>query len=415
MTRCVFALSLSLTLAPALSPAGDWPQFRGPGGGGVSAEARLPAGFSAAAGPRWKVDLPGRGLASPVVVGHRVYVTASSGTRDDRLHVMAFDAATGAKLWHRQLAATGSTNCHPTTCMAAPTPVADAGGVYALFATGDLIAFDPDGNLRWYRSLVGEFPTITNQTGMASSPVLGAGKLVVPMENAGESFLMAVDASTGATAWKAERPRESNWTTPVVRFAGGKAEVLFQGKKDLIAYDLDTGAKKWAAPLGGSIPTASVNADTLVVPANGVTVARLRADGPAETWKAVRLQTGMSSPLLYDGRVYAANPKVGLVTCLDAATGKVLWEERVKGPFSGSPVAGDGKVYVVNETGDAVRAEGRRRGRGAGQERDERQGVIDPGARRRGGVRAGGEIAAVYRRKMSRLAAVLRTAAKRPA
>lgn len=349
MTRCVFALSL--TLAPTLSFAADWPQFRGPGGGGVSAEGNLPAGFSATSGLRWKAELPGRGLASPVIVGNVAYITASSGVRDDRLHVMAFDVATGARLWHRQLAATGSTNCHPTTCMAAPTPAADASGVYALFATGDLAAFDSAGNLRWYRSLVGEFPTITNQVGMASSPVLAGGKLVVPMDNAGESFLMAVDPATGKTAWRVDRPRDSNWTTPVVRFADGKAEVLFQGGKELVAYDIDTGSKKWAAKLGGSIPTATVVADTLVVPANGVTVAKLGADGPAETWKAPRLQTGMSSPLLYDGRVYAANPRAGIVTCADAATGKVLWEERVKGPFSGSPVAGDGKVYLVNEAG----------------------------------------------------------------
>jgi outer membrane protein assembly factor BamB len=89
----------------------------------------------------------------------------------------------------------------------------------------------------------------------------------------------------------------------------------------------------------------------LVVPANGVTTTKLAADGPTELWKAARLQTGMTSPLLYDGRIYAANPKTGIITCVDAATGRVLWEERVKGPFSASPVAGDGKVYVVNEAG----------------------------------------------------------------
>lgn len=350
MNRPIFSLTLSLTLSLS-TRAADWPQFRGPGGSGVSPEANLPAGFSGTSGLRWKADLPGRGLASPVVAGGRAYVTASSGTRDDRLHVLCFDAATGAKLWHRQLAATGSTNCHPTTCMAAPTPVADAAGVYALFATGDLAAFDRDGNLRWYRSLVGDYPTVTNQVGMASSPVLAAGRLVVPMDNAGESFLAAVDPATGKNVWKVDRPRDSNWTTPVVRSADGKDEVLLQGARDLIAYNAGTGEKAWSAKLGGSIPTATVVSDTLLVPANGVTVARIGANGPTETWKAPRLQTGMSSPLLYDGRVYAANPRAGIVTCADAKTGKVLWEERVKGPFSGSPVAGDGKIYLVNEAG----------------------------------------------------------------
>src|SRR5579875_3980237 len=133
--------------------AGDWPQFRGPGGTAVSEEKGLPVKWSTTENVRWKAELPGRGVSSPVLAGGRVYVSAASTYRERRLHVLCFDAAKGEKLWERQFAATGGTMCHPKTSMAAPTPVTDGRHVYALFATGDLAAFTRDGDLLWYRAL----------------------------------------------------------------------------------------------------------------------------------------------------------------------------------------------------------------------------------------------------------------------
>ncbi|OWK34830.1 PQQ-binding-like beta-propeller repeat protein [Fimbriiglobus ruber] len=349
MRIAVAILTTIALVAPAVRAA-DWPQFRGANGAAVSTETGLPTGFTEKEGLRWKVTLPGRGIGSPVVVGGRVYATASSGARDDRLHVFAFDAGTGAKLWHRQLQATGSTAAHPTTCMAAPTPVADETGVYTLFATGDLAAFDADGNLRWYRSLVSDYPTVSNQVGMASSPVLVRDKLIVPMDNAGESFLAAIDTKTGKNVWKTPRSRDINWVTPVVRTVNGKTEVLYPGAKELAAYNVETGAKTWAAKTGGSIPSPTLVEDEILVPGGGVSLAKLGTGGLKEQWKSNRLQTGMSSPLYYEGHVYAAAP-AGVVVCADAKTGKQVWDVRLKGPFSGSPVAGDGKIYLVNEAG----------------------------------------------------------------
>ena len=124
MTRSVLALSLTLALALTLRAA-DWTQFKGPNASGVSPETKLPVEWSKDKGIAWTAKLPARGVSSPVVVGDRVYVTCSSGVRDDRLHVLCFDAKTGKQLWHRQLQGTGPTAAHPKSCMAAPTPVAD--------------------------------------------------------------------------------------------------------------------------------------------------------------------------------------------------------------------------------------------------------------------------------------------------
>ncbi|MBA4190687.1 MAG: hypothetical protein C0467_22105 [Planctomycetaceae bacterium] len=344
----LFALAPTVTLS-----ASDWPQFRGPNATGVSDEKNLPTEWSKTKGIAWKADLPGRGASSPVIVGNRVYVTCSSGTRDDRLHVLCFDAATGKQLWHRQLQATGSTACHPKTCMAANTPVADETGVYALFATGDMAAFDADGTLRWYRSLVGDYPTITNAVGMASSPILAAGRLIVPMDNAGESFLAALDTKYGKNVWKVERPRVISWTTPLVRTVGNATELLFAGPKGLTNYDATTGETRWTFKEGGgSVPVGTLDGDSIYLPVGGVSRFKIDAKGIAEKpeWAARDARSSYSSPLLYSGKVYTTDGQ-GFITCVDAKSGKQNYKERVKGAFSASAVAAEGKVYFLNETG----------------------------------------------------------------
>jgi len=350
--RTASVMALTLLISGGLS-AGDWPQFRGPNATGVSDEKGLPSEWSKDKGIKWRTELPARGVSCPVVAGGKVYLTCSSGQRDDRLHVLAFDVATGKQLWHRQLQATGGTACHPKSCMAANTPVADESGVYVLFATADLAAFDADGTLRWYRSLVGDYPTITNQVGMAASPILVKDKLIVPMDNAGESFLAAVDTKYGKNVWKVERKREINWVTPITRDVGGTTEVLFAGSDGLIAYDAADGAKQWEFKDGrGAIPTGALDGDSLYFPMAGVTkfgLGESGVKGKAE-WAAKQLQTGYSSPLVYRGKVFTTSAQ-GLIACADAKTGKVLYSERAKGAFSASPVAADGKVYCLNETG----------------------------------------------------------------
>jgi outer membrane protein assembly factor BamB len=346
------AIVLVFGFAPPLH-ASDWSQFRGPNANGVTEEKNLPLEWSKTKGVAWKMPLPGRGPSSPVIVGSRLYITCSSGTRDDRLHVLCFDTATGKQLWHRQLQATGSTSAHPKSSMAANTPVADDSGVYALFATGDLAAFDSDGTLRWYRSLVGDYPTITNQVGMAASPVLADGRLIVPMDNSGESFLAAIDTKYGKNIWKVERPREINWVTPIVRTVGTKTEVLFAAPSGLAAYDAGTGDKRWSFKAGrGDIPTGVIDGDSIFLPVGGVSKFKIDEKGPAEKadWVVKEMQTGFPSPLVYGGKVFAVGAQ-GFVSCADAKTGKLLYKERLKGGFSASPIGADGKVYCLNELG----------------------------------------------------------------
>jgi outer membrane protein assembly factor BamB len=345
-----------LCLGSAASGA-DWPQFRGPGGSGVSPDA-APVTWDGRTGAnvRWVTDLPGRGVSSPVVARGRIYVTACTGTRQDRLHVLCLDAATGKRLWERQFWATGNTLCNPRTCMAAPTPATDGDRAFALFASGDLAALDRDGNLLWYRSLARDYPQITNQVGMAASPVLCKDVLLLALETPGESFAAGLDTATGKNRWKLPRPRDTNWVTPLVRDCHGCREALFLSANDLTAYDPATGRELWAYRAEGLSPTPSVPslaaADGLLVTGNGVALRPGQGrDGPAVAWKTNKLRPAYASPLCHDGRLYAVSNNATVLDCFDLKDGKVIWQQRVKGPFSASPVAAGGKLYLVNEEG----------------------------------------------------------------
>jgi outer membrane protein assembly factor BamB len=226
-----------------------------------------------------------------------------------------------------------------------PSPIHKASSL-----TGDIAAINLQGDVLWYRSLVSDYPTITNQVGMAASPILFENKLIVPMDNAGESFIAALDIKTGENIWKTARPREINWTTPLLRKNGDKFEILFQGPRDLVSFDATTGAKLWTAKVPSSIPTGTLVGNILISGGGGTSAFQLEGANTKELWKAPRLSTGMSSPLIYDGRIYAAASS-GMLVCADAKTGKTIWDIRLKGPFSGSPVAGDGKLYLINEAG----------------------------------------------------------------
>ncbi|MFL5243280.1 MAG: PQQ-binding-like beta-propeller repeat protein [Gemmataceae bacterium] len=366
ITRCLalavrdlswIPLAITVVCACALSNnsslAADWTQFRGLNGAGVSPETGLPTQWSATEGLRWKAELPGRGVSNPVIAGGRVYVTASSGYKENRLHVLAFDAASGKKLWERSLWSTGQTQCHPKTCMAAPTPVTDGKAVYALFATTDLCAFDTDGNLLWYRSLVRDYPTITNQVGMAASPILYKDLVIVPMDNVGDSFLAGIDKKTGKNRWKAERPRDICWTTPVLLERGDRADVLFQGAAVLTAFDAESGRISWEFKAKGlQIPSPVLNKQNILVPGRDLLCIKppVANETPEVLWKTNKLQTGFGTHLVYEDRVYAVND-AGVLHCADAADGKPVWQQRLQGPFDASAVGADGKIYLVNGEG----------------------------------------------------------------
>ena len=344
---------LPLVLLP-LALGADWRQFRGTDSTG-HAGGGAPAEFGADKNVAWKAALPGRGLSSPILVGGRVFVTASGGPKQDRLQVLAIDAKSGKQLWQRSFWATGPTDSHPKTSMAAPTPVSDGKRVVALFATGDVAALDPDGNVLWLRSLYEENPGATDGRGLASSPLLVAGTVVVHVENQNTSFAVGIDPATGKNRWRVERPREPNWTSPIaIPGADGKPLVLLQGTTRLSALDPATGTEVWGLSRSSDpIASSVLSGNVLYIPGEkGLAALELQGNAaPKLLWEQAKLNPVTASPVVLSGRIYCL--RQGILVAGDLKTGAVVGQLRLKGPFSASLVTAGGLLYCVNEGGQA--------------------------------------------------------------
>ena len=347
--------SSAAIFAVLLFSAADWPAFRGGDKFSNSAEKNVPVKLDAPEALAWKVETPGKGLSSPIVVAGRVIVTCSSGPKEQRLHVLCFDAKNGKKLWERQFWATGRTICNPSTAVAAPTPATDGKRIFAFFASNDLACLDLDGNLLWYRGLTYDYPAAFNDVGMSSSPIVADGAVVVQIESQGDSFAAGIDAKTGETLWRRDRPRVMTWCSPAL-YRGAPAEkelVLLQGGSGLSAVNPRKGESLWQySAKGNEITSSAVENGVVYLPADGITA--VQPDGNSATakavWKASRLNPGAASPVVHDGKVYVVN-KAGVLNCAETSKGEVTWQLRMKGNFWSTPVIADGHMYLFSDDG----------------------------------------------------------------
>lgn len=337
---------LCLALASVVNAArADWLQFRGPNSAGVSTETKAPASTLKVA---WSADLPGRGLSAPIVVGNKVFVTCASGPEQATLHVFCFDAASGKALWERQLKATGRTMTQSKTCVAAPTPCSDGQTVFALYSSNDLFAFDLDGNLRWLRGLTYDYANASNSLGMAQSPIIVDGTLVVQSENDSESFAAGLDLTTGRNKWKVDRPKAANWTSAVV--VSDKV-VALQSSKGVLGVEASSGKTLWNYSDGAStIPSSAVSGGVIYAPSNGITALQPDAGSVTQLWRNEQLKPGTASSLVIGDKLYVVNA-AGVLVQAATKDGSTAWKLRLKGPFSGSPVAVGTSVYIVSERG----------------------------------------------------------------
>ena len=303
----------------------------------------------------WKAPLPGTGPSSPIVVAGRVVVTAATGPRQERLHVLSFDAATGKLRWERRLWATGATLCNPFGGIAAPTPASDGRLVFAFFSSNDLACLDLDGNLQWLRGLAYESPSTRNDVGMASSPLVIGDTVIVQLEGTGKSFVAGIDAATGQTRWQIDRPWEPTWTSPTLLRgkSAGQDLALIQSRSRLTGVEPRTGKVAFDYEAGCStLSSPATVGDSIYVAAGGLSALRLDAArrGVDLLWKEIRLRCENVSPVVYEGRVYTIKDS-GILVCGDAGSGKVLWQLRLKGPIWATPVIADGRLYAVSHDG----------------------------------------------------------------
>ena len=329
----------------------DWNQFRGPGTNSV-AVADLPTEWNADSNVGWRKELPGRGPSGPIAVNGRVYVTCCSGTKQNQLHVVCFDAKSGEQLWHRQMWATGRTMTHPTSSTAAPTPASDGEHIFAFYSSNDLMCYDLDGNLKWYRALGKDHPKAGNDIGMASSPVVAAGTVVVQVENQGDSFAAGIDVETGLDRWRIDRNKSANWTSPItMKTKSGVDLVLLKSSDGVTARDILTGDEVWSFDIGaGGIPSMVADGDKVYVPADTFSVLRVGdKNTPEELWSSNTVRPGPASPIVGNGKVYALAKNI--LSCADAQSGDSEWKLRLGGDYWSTPVLVGELMYCVNLDG----------------------------------------------------------------
>lgn len=350
--------------------AENWPQFRGPASQGISSETGLPVKWDATSNVRWKTALPGPGHSSPIVWSSRIFLTAyrpdpSSGRspRRGQLLVLCLDKASGKILWEREVLAERIERVHNTNSPASPTPVTDGKYVYVYFGSRGLACFDFEGNKIWEVPL-GPFP---NEWGSASSPVLYGNLLLLNCDTDDEDFLLAVDKRTGKTVWKTPRSGANRaWPTPFLWSANGKDEIVVSGSARIKAYDPKDGQELWTVHglTRWVTPTPVAAHGLLYIASNGPggnVIMAIRPGGRGNitethvVWRHDKSAPYISSPVVVGDYLYAVK-NGGVMTCLNAKTGEVRWQERLpaQGNYYASLVAADGKIYALSEEGQAT-------------------------------------------------------------
>jgi outer membrane protein assembly factor BamB len=358
----------------------DWTGWRGPRGDGTSAGSP-PVAWSENEHVRWRVDLPGAGLSSPIVCGARVFLTAAVPTgkkrtavlnapspqaieiEEQEFLVLALERASGKELWRKRVnQAMPHEATHPTNTYATPTPTTDGARVYCSFGSFGIYALTPSGALAWQVDL-GDLECRGH--GEGSSPLLYEGGLFLLWAHSGASFLVRLDAATGKETWRAPVPEGNNCSTPIVRRCEGRDEVLVSGRY-VIAFDPKTGKEAWR--FGDersdgitSMATPVVLEELVIVP--GVNRRDSRAlffpgaGEPAEVLWSSRFTDNIPSPLVHDGRVIFLKGESGQLAVLDGATGEAEFgPERVEGLGSAwaSPLIAGERLYLVGREGTTV-------------------------------------------------------------
>lgn len=349
-----------IKILPQAAP-GDWPWWRGPERNGISADREVVTAWSPKENVVWATNVPGRGHSSPIVCGHRVFLASAEETTQRQL-ILAFDRRTGAQLWSTQAHQGNFTRKYPKNTHASATQACDGERVFSVFVNADglhVTATDFEGKILWQKR-AGDFQSLH---GYGSSPVLYKNLVIVNGDNVKSCYLTALDVHTGKVVWHTERKvvgQYGNYGTPTLAVLGNKVQLLQAGLGKTESYDPETGKQLWSCmgPAEVTANTLAFNATT-VFSSGGFPEKELRAirgDGAGNvtqshlTWKTDKAITYVPSPLYHAGLLYLVNDG-GIATCFDAESGKQVWQERLQGNFSSSPVLAGDLLYATSETG----------------------------------------------------------------
>jgi outer membrane protein assembly factor BamB len=354
------------SLAVGQQAAGDWTQFRGPGGRGESAERGLPVHWSASQNIVWKTELPGPGASAPIFVGDGIYLTCYTGFTADggdlrRLtrHLVCLDRVSGKLQWKNDLPARQpeQETIRENHGYASHTPVSDGNRIYVFCGKSGVYAFDLAGKEVWHADVGDQL----HGWGSAASPML-AGDLLIVNASVESQSLYAFNKESGREVWRARGIKES-WNAPIlVSAGGGESELVVAIMGSVLGLDPTTGNQRW---------TCDTDIPWYMVPglvsdgksvyciggrSGGGLAVRLGGSGNVtkshRTWW-INKGSNVPSPILHEGKLYWAHENNAVVYCADAETGDIVYEERLQraGQIYASPLLGDGKLYYTTRDG----------------------------------------------------------------
>ena len=339
-----------------------WPRWRGPSGQGLAVDSGYPDAWSDRENVLWKVKVPGKGNSSPVIWGERIFLTTAYDN-GGRRSILSFQREDGQQLWEAFAPKGSPERAHAKNGYASGTPATDGERVYAYLGNHGLLAVDFNGKQVWHHDLGPMDPF----HGAAGSPLLYRDRVIIYQDHRAPSgsFVAAFDKRTGKKLWWTERQENTGWGSPVAVRVGDRDEIIVSSQKWVYAYDPDSGKELWrcAGNLDRVTPTPVVGHGLIFCSSGraGPTLA-IRPGGSGDVtgthiaWQTPKGSPYIPSPLLYGDYLYIVNDMVGIATCYEAKTGKLMWQGRLaetrRESFSASPVGVDGKVFFTNDDGE---------------------------------------------------------------
>lgn len=360
--KIIVLLCLAMPLILIFSDAAlaeNWPGWRGPRGDGTSMEKNVPIRWSGTKNILWKVPIPGKGHASPIVWGRHIFVATAIKEKKHRI-LLCLDRKDGKILWQRVILEAPLERTNSLNSYASSTPATDGQRVYISFLDRDkmfIAAYDFDGNRLW-EVRPGVF---TSMHGYCSSPVLWKDKVIVNGDHDGPSYIVALSRATGQTIWKTPRPnRTRSYCTPIIRQIDGRNQMVLSGTMCVASYDPDNGEQHWLidGPTEQFVASIVYNGELLFMTCGFPDrfIQAIRPDGRGNVtdthvlWQKDRDCSYVPSPIAF-GPYFLVVADNGVATCFEAKTGKSCWRERLGPHYSASLVSANGLVYFLSDKG----------------------------------------------------------------
>lgn len=369
-SRSMFCVVTLIAAAAGLSRADNWPCFRGPTRQGISYEKDVPVEWSTTSNIVWKTPVPGRGWSSPIVFGDRVFVTTATD-KGASFRLVCLDRKTGTIVWNKEILRQKPGHKSGLNSYASSTPATDGQRVYVLASDGSLAAVSMDGTVVWTNR---DFKYYSEH-GLAVSPVLYKDLLIVPFDGSSDgpdkkvgwqkpwdkAVILALDKNTGKVRWQGRRGLSRiAHVVPGVLSENDHDQLISSAGDVVQGFDLETGKRIWTVSSSGEgVVPSIVIGDGLIFTTSGFgkpAIRAIRSGGKGDVtethiaWESTDDVPKIPSMLYVKPFLFLVT-EAGVAKCLRAATGEVVWRNRLGGRYSASPIWAEGRIHFLSERG----------------------------------------------------------------